>query len=145
MVAITPACAFVAPWAAVVIGFIAGILCSLAVGLKYKFGLDDSLDVVGIHLVGGIWGSLAIGIFGTSVVNSVGLDGLLYGGGLDPLGKQAFGVGIVALYSFSVTLILGFILEKTIGFRVKRGNEIEGIDLSEHAESAYEMSSSSRG
>ncbi len=145
LVAITPACAFVAPWAAVVIGFIAGILCSLAVGLKYKFGFDDSLDVVGIHLVGGIWGSLAIGIFGTSVVNSVGLDGLLYGGGLDLLGKQALGVGLVALYSFTVTLILGFMLEKTIGFRVKRDNEIEGIDLREHAESAYEMSGSPRG
>jgi Amt family ammonium transporter len=145
LVAITPACAFVAPWAAVVIGFIAGILCSLAVGLKYKFGFDDSLDVVGVHLVGGIWGSLSIGIFGTHVVNSIGLDGLLYGGGSALLGKQALGVGLVAAYSFIVTLILGFIIEKTIGFRVARDVEIEGIDLGEHAETAYEMSNSSRG
>ena len=145
LVAITPACAFVAPWAAVVIGLFAGIFCALAVGLKYKFGFDDSLDVVGVHLVGGIWGSLAIGLFGTHVVNGLGLDGLLYGGGTALLGKQALGVGMVALYSFIVTLILGFVIEKTIGFRVKADKEIEGIDLNEHAESAYELSSSTRG
>ena len=145
LVAITPACAFVAPWAAVVIGLLAGIFCALAVALKYKFGFDDSLDVVGIHLVGGVWGSLAIGLFGTSVVNSVGLNGLFYGGGASLLGKQALGVGMVAVYSFVVTLILGLIIEKTIGFRIKADKEIEGIDLNEHAESAYEMSSSSRG
>ena len=145
LVAITPACAFVAPWAAVVIGFISGILCSLAVGIKYKFGFDDSLDVVGVHLVGGIWGSLSIGFFGTSVVNSIGLDGLLYGGGSDLLVKQALAVGLVAGYSFIATLIIGFAIEKTIGFRVSREVEIEGIDLKEHAESAYELASSSRG
>jgi Amt family ammonium transporter len=145
LVAITPACAFVAPWAAVVIGFIAGILCALAVSLKYKFGFDDSLDVVGVHLVGGIWGSLAIGLFGTHVVNSIGLDGLFYGGGTTLLGKQALGVGLVAGYSFIATLIIGFAIEKTIGFRISKDAEIEGIDLKEHAESAYEYASSSRG
>ena len=145
LVAITPACAFVAPWAAVVIGLIAGVLCSLAVGLKFKFGLDDSLDVVGVHLVGGIWGSLSVGFFGTSVVNSVGVDGIFYGGGSDLLAKQALGVGLVAAYSFIATLIIGFAIEKTIGFRVTREVEIEGIDLKEHAESAYELASSSRG
>jgi Amt family ammonium transporter len=145
LVAITPACAFVAPWAAVVIGLIAGILCSLAVGLKFKFGLDDSLDVVGVHLVGGIWGSLSVGFFGTSVVNSVGVDGIFYGGGTELLAKQALGVGLVAAYSFIATLIIGFAIEKTIGFRVSREVEIEGIDLKEHAESAYELASSSRG
>ena len=145
LVAITPACAFVAPWAAVVIGFIAGILCSLAVSLKYKFGFDDSLDVVGVHLVGGIWGSLSIGFFGASAVNSIGLDGILYGGGTALLGKQLLGVGVVAAYSFIATLIIGFAIEKTIGFRVSREVEIEGIDLKEHAESAYEMANSSRG
>ena len=145
LVAITPACAFVAPWAAVVIGFIAGILCSLAVSLKYKFGFDDSLDVVGVHLVGGIWGSLAIGLFGASAVNSIGLDGIFYGGGTTLLMKQLLGVGVVAAYSFIATLIIGFAIEKTIGFRVSREVEIEGIDLKEHAESAYEMASSSRG
>ena len=145
LVAITPACAFVAPWAAVVIGFIAGILCSLAVSLKYKFGFDDSLDVVGVHLVGGVWGSLAIGLFGTSVVNSIGLDGIFYGGGTALLGKQALGVALVLAYSFIATLIIGYAIEKTIGFRVSREVEIEGIDLKEHAESAYELASSSRG
>jgi len=145
LVAITPACAFVAPWAAVVIGFIAGILCSLAVSFKYKFGFDDSLDVVGVHLVGGIWGSLSIGLFGASAVNSIGLDGIFYGGGTDLMVKQLLGVGVVAAYSFIATLIIGFAIEKTIGFRVTREVEIEGIDLKEHAESAYEMTSSSRG
>ncbi len=145
LVAITPACAFVAPWAAVVIGFISGILCSLAVSIKYKLGFDDSLDVVGVHLVGGIWGSLSIGFFGTSVVNSIGLDGLLYGGGSDLLVKQSIAVGLVAGYSFIATLIIGYAIEKTIGFRVSREVEIEGIDLKEHAESAYELASSSRG
>lgn len=145
LVAITPACAFVAPWAAVVIGFIAGIFCSLAVSLKYKFGFDDSLDVVGVHLVGGIWGSLSIGLFGASAVNSIGLDGIFYGGGTDLMVKQLLGVGVVAAYSFIATLIIGFAIEKTIGFRVPREVEIEGIDLKEHAESAYEMTGSSRG
>jgi len=145
LVAITPACAFVAPWAAVVIGLLAGIFCSLAVSLKYKFNLDDSLDVVGVHLVGGIWGSLAIGLFGASAVNSVGIDGLFYGGGSALLGKQAIGVTVVALYSFIATLIIGFAIEKTIGFRVKRDVEVAGIDLNEHAETAYEMTNSSRG
>jgi len=145
LVAITPACAFVAPWAAVVIGFIAGVLCSLAVSLKYKFGFDDSLDVVGVHLVGGIWGSLAIGLFGASAVNSIGLDGIFYGGGIDLLGKQALGVGLVFAYSFVATLIIGYGIEKTIGFRVSREVETEGIDLNEHAESAYELTSASHG
>jgi Amt family ammonium transporter len=145
LVAITPACAFVAPWAAVVIGLIAGILCSLASGLKYRFNLDDSLDVVGVHLVAGIWGSLAIGLFGASSVNSVGVDGLFYGGGTELLAKQTIGVALVGVYSFIATLIIGFAIEKTIGFRVKRDVEVADIDLNEHAETAYEMTSSSRG
>lgn len=145
LVAITPACAFVAPWAAVVIGLIAGALCALAVGLKYKLGFDDSLDVVGVHLVGGLWGCLSIGFFGTSVVNSVGIDGLFYGGGTTLLGKQAFGALFVLAYSFIMTLIIGLAIEKTIGLRVSRDSEVEGIDLNEHAESAYELASSSRG
>lgn len=139
LVAITPACAFVAPWAAVVIGLLAGALCSLAVGLKYRLGYDDSLDVVGVHLVGGIIGSLAIGFFGSSAVNSLGLDGLFYGGGTALLAKQALGVGLVMAYSFVATLIIGFLIEKTIGFRVGSDDELTGVDLSEHAESAYEM------
>ena len=145
LVAITPACAFVDPWAAVVIGFVAGILCSLAVGLKYVFNIDDSLDVVGVHLVGGIWGSLSLGIFGTAAVNSIGLDGLLYGGGTELLMKQLLGVGLVFAYSFIATLAIGFAIEKTMGFRIKRENELEGIDLVEHAESAYEFAGTTPG
>jgi Amt family ammonium transporter len=145
LVAITPACAFVAPWAAVVIGVLAGGICALAVSIKYALNFDDSLDVVAVHLVGGIVGSLAIGLFGSSAVNSVGLDGLFYGGGTALLGKQALGVGLVLAYSFIATLIIGFAIEKTIGFRVKKDAEVEGIDYTEHAESAYELTSSSRG
>ena len=145
LVAITPACAFVAPWSAVVIGFLAGVICALAVGLKYRFGYDDALDVVGVHLVGGIVGSLAIGFFGSSKVNSLGLDGLFYGGGTTLLGKQALGVGVVMSYSFVMTLIIGFVIEKTIGFRIKSEKELVGVDLAEHAESAYEMGGILRG
>ncbi len=139
LVAITPACAFVAPWAAVVIGFIAGVLCALAVGLKYKLGYDDALDVVGVHLVGGIIGSLAIGFFGSSAVNSLGLDGIFYGGGTALLAKQALGVVLVFAYSFVATLIIGYLIEKTIGFRVQSEKELIGVDQTEHAESAYEL------
>ncbi|MBU3692014.1 MAG: ammonium transporter [Candidatus Nanopelagicaceae bacterium] len=139
LVAITPACAFVAPWAAAVIGFIAGVICALAVGLKYKLGYDDALDVVGVHLVGGIVGSLAIGFFGSSAVNSLGLDGIFYGGGTALLGKQALGVVLVFAYSFVATLIIGYLIEKTIGFRVQSEKELIGVDQTEHAESAYEL------
>jgi Amt family ammonium transporter len=145
LVAITPACAFVAPWAAVLIGLFAGIFCALAVGLKYLFNFDDSLDVVGVHLIGGLWGCLSIGFFGSSSINSLGLDGLFYGGGAALLGKQAFGAFFVLIYSFIATLIIGFIIDKTIGFRVKPEAEIAGIDYDQHAETGYELTSSSRG
>jgi Amt family ammonium transporter len=120
-------------------------LCALSVGIKYTLGFDDSLDVVAVHLVGGIWGSLSIGLFGASAVNSVGLDGLFYGGGTELMVKQALGVGLVFAYSFVATLIIGYAIEKTIGFRVEKDAEVEGIDLNEHAETAYEMTNSSRG
>lgn len=139
LVAITPACAFVAPWAAVVLGFIAGILCALAVGLKYKLGYDDSLDVVGVHLVGGLWGTVAIGLFATKAVNGLGADGIFYGGGTELLVKQITGALLVMAYSFVVTAIIGLAIHKTIGFRIARDAEVEGIDLTEHAESAYEL------
>jgi len=144
-VASTAACAFVAPWAAVVIGFFAGIFYALAVGLKYVFNFDDSLDVVGLHLVGGLWGCLSIGLFGSSAINSLGLDGIFYGGGTALLGKQALGVFSVMAYSFIATLIIGLIIDKTIGFRVTPEAEIAGIDYDQHAETGYELTSSSRG
>jgi Amt family ammonium transporter len=145
LVAITPACAFVAPWAAVVIGLLAGVFCALAVGLKYLFDFDDSLDVVGVHLIGGLWGCLSIGFFGSSAINSLGIDGIFYGGGSALLGKQAFGAFFVLTYSFIATLIIGFIIDKTIGLRVKPEAEISGIDYDQHAETGYELTSSSRG
>ena len=125
---------------AVMISFvIAGIVCALAVGLKYRFGYDDSLDVVGVHLVGGLWGTVSIGFFGTTVVNPLGSDGLLYGGGTELLVKQVGGAVLVLAYSFIVTTIIARIIDKTVGFRIARDAEIEGVDLTEHAESAYEL------
>ncbi len=141
LVAITPACGFVTPIGALAIGLVAGVVCALAVSLKYKLGYDDSLDVVGVHLVGGIIGTLTIGFFATTSVNSAGKDGLFYGGGLDLLVKQAAAAGAVLAYSFVLTLVIAFAIQKTIGFRVSEEAEATGIDESEHAESGYEFSS----
>jgi ammonium transporter, Amt family len=140
LVAITPACAFVDTWGALAIGVLAGAACALAVGLKYKFGYDDSLDVVGVHLVGGLIGTLLIGFFGTVSVNDGGVDGLFYGGGLTQLGKQAVGAFAVLGYSLVATLVIGFLIKVTMGFRVDEEAEVNGIDEAEHAESAYELS-----
>ena len=146
LVAITPACAAVSPMGALAIGLVAGILCALAVGLKYRFGYDDSLDVVGVHLVGGVWGTLAIGLFATlGAPGAFENEGLLYGGGLGLLGKQAIGAGAVLAYSFILTLIIGFAISKTIGMRIDEELEVEGIDGSEHAESGYDFTSSGGG
>ncbi|TDV39775.1 ammonium transporter [Actinophytocola oryzae] len=140
LVAITPACAFVDTWGALLIGVLAGVFCALAVSLKYKLGFDDSLDVVGVHLVGGLWGTLAIGLFQTTYVNDVGVNGLFYGGGLSQLGKQAVGAFAVLFYSLIVTLIIGYIIKFTVKWRVSDEAEVNGIDEAEHAESAYEFS-----
>lgn len=137
LVAITPACAFVSPWAAVLIGLAAGIVCAYAVNLKNKFGFDDSLDVVGVHLFGGLVGCLLIGFLATTKVNSLGANGVLNGGGWGLLGKQAFGAGVVAVFSFVATLVIAMVIDKTIGFRVTAADEREGIDLVEHGEIAY--------
>ncbi|SIR12055.1 ammonium transporter [Micromonospora avicenniae] len=141
LVAITPACAFVAPWAAVLLGLVAGAVCALAIGLKYKLGYDDSLDVVGVHFVGGWIGCLWIGLFGTSSVSSlVSREGLFYGGGATQLGVQALSALIVTVISFVIAYALAFLIEKTIGFRVAAEAEADGIDIAEHAESAYDLS-----
>ncbi|GLY21132.1 ammonium transporter [Micromonospora sp. NBRC 101691] len=143
LVAITPACAFVAPWAAVLLGIVAGAVCALAVGWKYKLGYDDSLDVVGVHFVGGWIGCLWIGLFGTSSVSSLVTDeGLFYGGGVAQLGVQALSALIVTVYSFAVAFALGFVIQKTIGFRISAEDEVNGIDITEHAESGYDLSPS---
>ena len=145
LVAITPACAFVAPWGAIAIGLIAGVVCAFAVTLKYRLGYDDSLDVVGVHLVGGIVGCLLIGIFATTEVNDLGKDGVLYGGGWALLGTQAIGAFSVLAYSFIITLVLAFALKATVGLRISRDEEVAGIDLAAHAESAYEFGDSGGG
>lgn len=141
LVAITPACAFVTPAAAVLLGVVAGAVCALAVGLKYRLGYDDSLDVVGVHFVGGWIGCLWIGLFGTASVSSlVSTDGLFVGGDATLLGKQAISALIVSVYSFVVAFALGFVIDKTIGFRVSAEAEVDGIDIAEHAESGYDLS-----
>src|SRR5664280_2324082 len=140
LVAITPACSSVTPLGAVAIGIIAGVLCALAVGLKFRFGFDDSLDVVGVHLVGGIVGTLAIGLF-ASASTPAAVDGLFYGGGVDHLWRQAVGAGAVLLYSLVCTGLIGLALHKTLGFRVDRDAEVSGIDLQEHAETSYDLGS----
>jgi Amt family ammonium transporter len=145
LVAITPACAFIVPYAAIGLGLVAGTLCALAVGLKFRFRIDDSLDVVGVHLVGGLVGSLALGFIATTKSGYSTVDGLFYGGGFDLLGKQAIGSFSVLAYSFLITLALGFAIKKTIGFRVSSDEEVAGIDLAEHAETAYELGSSGGG
>nr|WP_208406804.1 ammonium transporter [Amycolatopsis granulosa] len=139
LVAITPACGFVTPLGAIAIGAVAGAVCALAVGLKYRFGFDDSLDVVGVHLVGGLVGTLLIGLFATTSVNSLGADGLLYGGGWSQLGKQAAAAFAVLGYSFVLTLIIGGIIKVAGGFRVSKEDEVSGIDEAQHAESAYDL------
>lgn len=138
LVAITPACAAVDASGALIIGAVAGFLCALSVGLKFKFGYDDSLDVVAVHLVGGIVGTVMIGFVGVEV-------GLFNGGGTDQLVKQVIGAGAVLAYSFVVTLIIGKIVDATIGFRISGDQEVAGIDLAVHAERAYELSDNSQG
>jgi len=143
LVAITPSCSSVNILGALVIGVVAGIACALAVGLKYKFGFDDSLDVVGVHLVGGVIGTLMIGLFlapesGASQSLS-GAKGLFYGGGFSQLGKQAIGAFAVMAFSFVVSLIIAYILKFTIGLKATEEEEFAGLDESEHAESAYDF------
>lgn len=138
LVAITPSCSSVNPLGAIALGAIAGALCALAVGLKYKFGYDDSLDVVGVHLVGGLAGSILVGVFATADAPA-GVDGLLFGGGVDQLNRQLIASVAVLVYSFVLTYIIAKIIDKTIGFRISPEAEAKGIDLSEHAESAYEL------
>ena len=150
LVAITPSCTSVTPIGAILVGLIAGVLCALAVGLKYKFGYDDSLDVVGVHLVGGLWGTLAVGLFlsrASSAGESTNYDaaGLFYGGGLDQLGKQAVGAFAVLIFSFVVTYVIGLVIEKTMGFRLSEEDEVAGIDNVVHAESGYDFTSLSGG
>jgi Amt family ammonium transporter len=142
LVAITPAAAAVDTYGAIFIGAIAGVVCALAVGLKFKFGYDDALDVVGVHLVGGITGTLLIGLFATQKQGAWYPDGaqngLFYGGGWTQLASQAVVALCAIVFSFVVTIVIGFILKAITGLRLSEEDEVNGIDLAVHGETAYE-------
>ena len=144
LVAITPSCSSVNVLGALVIGFVAGALCAVACGLKFKLGFDDSLDVVGVHLIGGLAGTLMVGLLAapeSPAINGVtGVSkGLFYGGGWSQLERQAVGAFSVLFYSATVTLIIALILKYTIGIRLGAEEESSGIDEAEHAESGYDF------
>jgi ammonium transporter, Amt family len=144
LVAITPSCGAVTPLGALVLGIFAGGICAFAVSLKYRLGFDDSLDVVGVHLVGGLFGSLAIGLLGTAAAPSA-VDGLFYGGGAGQLGRQALANLIVAPYSFGVAFLLAKVIDLTIGFRLTEDDEVTGVDQVQHAETAYDFLAAGSG
>ncbi|OBB36377.1 ammonium transporter [Mycobacterium sp. 852002-51961_SCH5331710] len=138
LVAITPACGSVTPVGAICVGAIAGAVCVYAVGLKDRFGYDDSLDVVGVHLVGGLIGTLLIGFFASEAMPGA-TNGLFYGGGLEQLWKQAVAAGAVMAYSFVVAYIIAFAIKKTMGIRISPDEEETGIDAKFHRDSAYAL------
>jgi Amt family ammonium transporter len=144
LVAITPAAGAVNLIGAVAIGLVAGAVCAWAVGLKYKLGYDDSLDVVGVHLVGGVIGTVLIGVFSTAE-GAGGIDGLLYGGGVDSLVDQVLGVLVAIAYSGVLTAIIALAIKYTIGLRLPEEDEVEGIDFVAHGESAYDIHTSGGG
>jgi Amt family ammonium transporter len=138
LVAITPCAGFVETLPAILIGFLAGMICLLAVQLKVRFRYDDSLDVVGVHLVGGLTGSLLLGLFASTEVNpAVVNEGLFLGGGGELMLDQLIASVTVLAFSFVVTLIIGKVIDLAVGLRVSSDDEDAGLDLSQHAESAY--------
>ncbi len=140
LVAITPACGYVSSMSSIWIGLAAGVICCFAVHLKFKAGYDDALDVVGVHFVGGLVGSLMIGLFADSAYFGADhLDGLLYGGGVTLLAEQAIANGVTIVYSGIVTALILLALKATIGLRVSEEAELSGLDISEHAETAYNI------
>jgi len=145
LVAITPAAGFVGPAAAIAIGLGGGIVCAWAVGLKFRLGYDDSLDVVGVHMVGGIVGALLTGVFADAAINSAGVDGLFAGGGAALLGKQFIAVGVTLVYSFAMTFGLAKAIDAVIGLRVTEEEEITGLDLTQHSEAGYVFGEGSGG
>jgi Amt family ammonium transporter len=138
LVAITPAAGYVAPWAAVLIGLVAGMVCYAAVGLKFRFGLDDSLDVVGVHLVGGIVGAMLTGVFAQLAINPAGADGLLFGNAA-LVGKQLAAVGATIVFSLAATSGILKVVDVLVGLRVSEEDEAAGLDLSQHAEAGYTL------
>ena len=142
LVAITPAAGYVTPMAAIVIGAVAGIICYSACNLKSKLGYDDSLDVVGVHGVGGTWGALATGVFATKLVNDAGGDGLLYGNPKQ-LGIQFLAVVVTWVLGFVMTTVILKVLDGIMGLRVTDEEEAAGLDLSQHSETAYTLGGAS--
>ena len=142
-VVITPACGYVNPSGALILGLIAGVASSYAVSRKYKFGYDDSLDVVGVHGVSGIVGMIGIGLFATATVNATGKEGLFINGSPDLLIKQLIAIIAVAAFSFCTTWLIATLITRTIGFRVPREEELTGLDTTYHAESAYDITGNS--
>lgn len=142
-VAITPSCGYLNPLGALILGLIAGVVSAWAVTRKYKFGYDDSLDVVGVHGVGGILGMLAIGFLATLTANAAGANGLFFNGGTTQLNRQVIAIVVVALFSFAATWLIATIIQKTIGFRSFRDDELNGLDTTYHAESAYDITGNS--
>jgi Amt family ammonium transporter len=138
LVAITPACGSVNPLGAMAVGAIAGVVCCYAVGLKFRFGYDDSLDVAGVHGVGGMVGTLLIGVLATAAVTGEA-NGLFFGGGLGLLGRQALAAMAVAAWAFGVTWLVAKAVDRTIGLRVSKPAELAGLDLTVHGESAYDL------
>ena len=136
LVAITPSCGTVNTVGAAVVGLAAGVVCSFAIGLKFKLNYDDSLDVVGVHFVGGVVGVLLIGLLATEVMTG-GAQGLFYGGGLAQLGLQALATVAVAGYAFSVSYVLAKLIDRFMGFRLSAEDEASGVDFTQHAETAY--------
>jgi Amt family ammonium transporter len=139
LVAITPSCSSVSPLGAIAVGAIAGAVCALAVSIKFWFGFDDSLDVVGVHLIGGLAGTLLVGFLATDSAPA-GVNGLFYGGGFNQLWRQAVAAFAVMIFSFVGALIIALLVKSTIGLRVDRDAEQTGIDEIEHAEAGYELS-----
>jgi Amt family ammonium transporter len=139
LVAITPCAGFVGGMDPIIIGLLAGVACFFAIELKLKLGYDDSLDVVGIHLVGGLLGSILLGLFADLDVNEAGADGLFYGGGWSLLGEQILASVVVLVFSFTVTWLIVKAIDATIGIRSTEEDERQGLDLTQHAESAYNL------
>jgi ammonium transporter, Amt family len=139
LVAITPCAGFVGGLAPVFIGFVAGMLCLMAIQLKFRFGYDDSLDVVGVHLVGGVVGSILLGFFADTAINSAAVDGVFFGGGGDLLADQVVAVGATILYSGILSFVLAKIVDATVGLRVTEDEEAAGLDTTQHAETAYNL------
>ena len=142
-VVITPACGYVNPIGALILGLIAGVASSYAVSRKYKFGYDDSLDVVGVHGVSGIVGMIGIDLFATATVNATGKEGLFINGSPNLLIKQLIAIVAVAAFSFCTTWVIATVITRTIGFRVPREEELTGLDTTYHAESAYDITGNS--